>query len=261
MELEYIKMNKGKKLTVIILTKNEESNIRKSICSVLGLANEIMIVDDFSTDNTTKIAKSLGAKIYKRKLLGNFADQRNFGLEAAKGEYVLFLDADECLSAALKKEIRRVLHENVTCSGYLIKRTDVAWGKKMLYGEVGSIKLVRLGTRKAGIWKREVHEVWDINGQPGNLNGEIIHYPHKNLSCFLSSIGNFSSIHAVANNKEGKKSSLLKIMFWPLIKLMYFWVVRKGFADGVRGYIYAVMMSFHSFLSWSLLWQMQKESK
>ena len=168
-----------------MLTKNEEENIRKCLNSVKW-ADEVIILDDYSTDNTREIARKAGAKVLKRKLDNDFAAQRNFGLSKAKHEWVLFVDADEVVSPRLKKEIQAPL--SGALQGYLIKRIDFIWSRKLKHGETGNIKLLRLAKKNAGKWKRSVHETWILRqaqGEIGEMENPIYHYPHKNVSEFL----------------------------------------------------------------------------
>ncbi len=248
-------------LTVVILTKDEEKSISDTLESV-KFADEIIIVDDNSADNTVLIAKKYGAKIYKRSLADDFASQRNYGLEKAKGKWVLFVDADEVVSDSLKKEIIQKTSDPFTQKeGFFVTRKDVLFGKEMRYGEFGKKKILRLALRTQGKWVRRVHEIWRVTGRIGKLKGELIHYPHSSLSGFLDSINYFSSLHALANKEEGKKSSLLKILIYPPSKLIYNLTFRLTILDGLVGFVAAMMMSFHSYLSWSKLWLIQKNNR
>jgi len=246
-------------LSAVILTKNEEKNIADCI-KCLDFCDEIIIVDDNSSDETPKLARELGATIYKRKLRKNFAAQRNYGLEKARGEWILFIDADERVSDKLKNEIMQTINNSsIDYSGFYFKRMDYMWGKKLKHGETGNIRLLRLARRNAGSWQRLVHEVWKIDGRTGEFKNPLVHYPHPTLSEFIKSVDMMSTLHAKANLKEGKKSSLSKILIWPLGHFVYNFIFRLGFLDGLQGFMVALIMSFHSYLAWSKLWFLQRE--
>src|SRR2546430_14337530 len=116
-------------ISAIILTKNEEKNIKACLEGLLW-CDEVIIIDDYSEDKTVAIAKQKGAKVHLHDLNNNFSEQRNLGLEKAKGEWVLFVDADECVSSALAYEImHQVLDQLAGYSAYYINRRDVLWGK------------------------------------------------------------------------------------------------------------------------------------
>ncbi len=244
-------------LTVVILTKNSEKTLEKALLSVVDISGEIIIVDDFSTDKTLKIAKKFKTKIYKKKL-NDFSDQRNFALKKSKSAWILFLDSDEFLSKSLAKEIETKIKNN-KINGYFIKRIDIFLGKEIMYGEAGHTKLLRLGKNNFGKWERTVHETWKIQERTETLKNFLYHNSHENLESFLNSINKFSSLHALANKKEGKKSNIAKIIVWPIAKFVYSYIYCSGFLDGIHGLIYAVMMSIHSFLSWSKLWVIQNK--
>ncbi len=243
-------------ISVIVLTKNEENRIEKCIkCSLFF--DEIVVVDDFSVDKTVKLLKKFRnrkIKIYKRKLNENFAAQRNFGMSKAHGDWIMFIDADEIVSKSLAKEILQST-KNEVFVGFYIKRRDYLLGKELLYGETGKIKLLRLAKRNSGKWRRSVHEFWDIRGETRELEHPILHYSHQELSGFIEDVNRYSTIHASELAKEGKKTSLTKIIIWPIGKFFVNYIVKLGFLDGTMGFIMAVMMSFHSFLAWSKLWQ------
>lgn len=245
-------------LSAIVIAKNEEEDIGDCIKS-LKFCDEVIIIDDFSTDETVKIAKKLKAKVYKRKLANDFSSQRNFGLKKAKGEWVLFLDADEIISDRLSKEILKSV-KNPSFNGYFLKRKDNFKGMFLKYGETGTIRLLRLGRRKSGKWIRKVHEHWEIEGKVGELRNPIIHYPHKIFRDFIKNVNVYSSIHAKENYKEGKNSSILKIIIIPVAKFINNYVYKLGFLDGSFGFVVSATMSFHSFLSWSKLWLIQRKS-
>ncbi len=246
-------------LSAVILTKNENKNIEECI-KCLDFCDEIIVVDDNSFDKTREMAKKLGAKVYKRKLGENFATQRNFGLSKTRGKWVLFLDADERVSGDLRNEIVQITNDPlVNYLGFYLKRTDYVWGKKLKHGETGNTKLLRLARRKAGKWRRRVHEVWEIKGGTRELKNPLLHYPHPTLADFTESVNIMSTLHAQANLEEGKKSSLMKIIFWPVGKFVLNYIIKMGLLDGTQGFMVALVMSFHSYLAWSKLWFLQRK--
>lgn len=241
-------------ISALILTKNEEKNISECI-SGLKFCDEIIVIDDNSSDNTVEIAKRSGAKVFQRNLDRDFAGQRNYALEKASGKWVFFVDADERVSDELRKEIKKEIDSpDNPHVGYFVRRDDYMWGKKLKYGETGGVLLLRLARKSAGKWVRSVHEVWKAVGRTKTLRNPLKHYSHQTLREFISDINFHSDLHAVANYKEGKRSSWVKILFWPRAHGFKNWVLKLGFLDGTEGFVFALIMSFHSFLSWSKLW-------
>lgn len=233
-------------ISVVVLTKNSEKTLKRCLQSV-SFADELIIVDDFSVDKTVDIAKRYKAKIYKRKLNSDFAKQRNFGLSKSSCDWVLFIDSDEVYRGP-RPNLKGVY------DGYYMYREDIFLGKKIKYGEAGGLKTLRLGRRGSGLWKRKVHEYWDIHGEIGLQKARLEHYSHPSVSDFISKINLYAIIHQSENKQEGKESNLLKVVLIPFFKFFHNFIFKKGFLDGVHGFVYAVVMSFHSFLVWSSLW-------
>ncbi len=247
-------------ITAVVLTKNEEKNIGECL-SHLSFCDSILVIDDHSEDATRTIARKKKAHVYTRSLANNFAEQRNFALEKIDSGWVFFVDADEVVSKELANEIVQITSNIIhTFDGIWMKRTDEMWDKKIRHGECGTIKLLRLAKKDAGTWKREVHETWDVKGETYTVKNPLMHYPHKTLAEFIQDTDHMSSLHALANQKEGKRSNLIKIIFWPPFKFISNYIFRLGFLDGTRGFVIALVMSFHSYLAWSKLWLLQKNN-
>jgi glycosyltransferase involved in cell wall biosynthesis len=262
-------------ISAIVLVKNEEERIEKCLKSLLW-CDEIIIVDDYSEDKTLERIKisfskgpaylaspTLGSvhngfamsfknnkiKIFQRNLEGDFSKQRNFGLEKAKGEWVLFVDADEVVTGELKNEIGTKLRNEHGSSGFYIKRRDYFLGKWLKYGEVGRIKLLRLARSDAGRWEGRVHEVWNVKDRTGELVNPLHHFPHKNISSFLQKINYYTDLVVQCWKEEGRKMHFWEVIFYPSGKFIQNYIIRLGLFDGTAGLIMAFMMSFHSFLS------------
>jgi glycosyltransferase involved in cell wall biosynthesis len=249
-------------ISVIILTKNEEKNIERCLESVRW-CDEIIIIDDESTDKTIEIARRFGAIIYCHRLNNNFSSQRNFGLSKAKNDWVLFIDADEVVSDALAYEISSAIQlENQDVnnySGFYLKRSDFIWGKQLKYGETGQIRLLRLAKKDLGKWDGMTHERWKVQGRIGQLMNPILHYPHQSLVEFLKEINLYSDIRARELNAKNINVGFSLIFLYPLGKFLINYLLRRGFMDGIRGLIFAITMSFHSFLVRGKLWLKKAE--
>jgi glycosyltransferase involved in cell wall biosynthesis len=245
-------------ISVIVLTKNEEKNIEACL-NTLKWADEVILIDDHSTDKTQELAKKIGAKIFERDLNNDFAAQRNYGLEKAKGNWVFFVDADERVSPQLRAEIKSVTSDQWSViSGYYLKRKDFLFGKELKHGETAKIKLLRLAKREAGQWKRKVDEVWEIEGEVGTLKNSLIHYSHPSMTQFLESVNFKSTLNARVFYEEGKRTRLVDWLK-PKAKFFQNWILRLGFLDGMEGLTMALMMSFHSFLVRSKLYLLWKQ--
>lgn len=239
-------------LTVAILSHNESDNLAK-LLPTLGFANEVIVVNDNSTDNTKKVVSQNKAKLLNNRLNADFAKQRNFALENSHNDWVMFVDADERLSPELKKYFED-FEPDKNISGYSFRRIDWFYNKQLRFGETGRTMVTRLVNRKLGQFTRPVHETWTSNFPVKKTNLLLYHYPHPSVSEFIKHINYYSTINADYLKKMGKKPSILGMMFVPLFKFIYTYFVLVGFLDGTRGFVYSFMMSFHSFLTRSKLY-------
>lgn len=234
-------------LTAIVLTKNEEKNITRCLES-LAWCSEILVIDDYSLDKTTALAKTLNAKIYQRKLADDFSAQRNYGLKLAKYDWVLFVDADEIISHKLAQEIKSKLDQANGYSGFFIKRRDKFMGKFLKHGETAGVKLLRLANKNMGKFKGKVHEVWEIKGKTTELNNFLIHERNISAEEFLTRINKYSTLRAKELYEKKVKTNIFLILLYPKAKFIQNYILRFGFLDAMRGFIMAFMMSLHSLM-------------
>jgi len=193
----------------------------------------------------------------------DFAAARNDELAKVKTDWVLFIDSDEKITPELKEEIIQGISTN-DYDAYYLKRLDNFLGRQLRHGETGNAKFIRLARRDFGQWVRPVHEIWipvgtnhDSPVKIGMLKNPIMHDSHPTISSFLDKINKYSTIEAEYRFRQGIRSSLWKIWLYPLAKFKWNYIFRLGFLDSVPGAIMAIMMSFHSYLTWTklyLLW-------
>ncbi len=249
------------KITAIILAKNEKDTIGKCIDSVI-FCDEIIVIDDYSTDQTLEIATAKGVKVVRRKSGGDFASQRNFAESIAAGEWILHIDADEIVSEKLKNEILTTINdETIHRDAFYIKRRDWFWGKELKYGEVWSARysgIIRLMKKKSGVWRGVVHETYIVHQKTDKLSTYLDHYPHQSIREFLNEINIYSSIRARELIKSGGNPIILAIFTYPFFKFIYTYFLKLGFLDGAVGFVYSFIMSFHSFLVRSKVYQYKK---
>lgn len=256
-------------ISAVVLTKNEEKNIQKCLLS-LRWCDEVVVIDDLSTDATTekihelterKEVEARNIRIIQNELAEDFAKQRNLGLKETKHEWVLFVDADEEVPVKLADEMMKEIQKNPDIVGWYVKRRDFLFQKELKHGETAKIKLLRLAKKGSGRWRGKVHEIWDIQGRTGELKEELLHHPHPTISDFLKEVNFYSDIVAQSRNREGKKVAAYQIIFYPLGKFISNYFFKLGLLDGSAGFITAMMMSFHSFLVRSKMWQLQNKEQ
>jgi len=252
------------KISLLLCTKNEEENISKNFdwltsCKTI---NEIIVVDDDSTDNTVKLleqleSKDIKVKIFNRGLDGNFSDQRNFGISKSTNDFVLWLDADETPSTKLIGFLNNIdthQYDNVS-----FKRDDVFIGHKLKHGETANLKFVRLFNKKYGKFVGAVHEIWQSNKNITDKNLIINHYSHQTLKSFIQKINFYTDIRAKELFDQKTPVSLIHIILYPIGKFINNYFFKLGFLDSTAGIVMALSMSFHSFLVRAKLWHLYQK--
>ncbi len=242
-------------ITAIVLAKNEEKNITDCL-KRLSWCDEVIVIDDNSTDNTKKLVQENGAIVFAHFLESNFSKQRNFGLSKAKGEWVLFIDADERIEEPLQNEIQQVIgNASQTTNGFFIQRIDYMWDKQLRHGETGNKKFLRLARKNKGEWVGSVHEEWKITGKIEELNSPLLHYPHSSVSEFLKEINFYTDLRAKELYEQRVKVNFFSIILYPKAKFITNYFFKLGFLDGIPGLLVSLFMAFHSFLVRGKLWQ------
>ncbi len=187
--------------------------------------------------------KNIAFITLNKKNIRDFAKERNELLLGAKSNWVFFVDSDETISNNIREEVERVIsNPRNKYNGFYIYRKDYFLGEYS-----GTDKILRLGKRNCGHWERKVHEVWAIKGSIGQLKNPLIHNTADNLHDFVAKINFYSTLHAEENLKEGKKSNIVKIIIFPVLKFIQSMIIGRGF-------VMSMLQSFHSFLSWSKEW-------
>lgn len=244
-------------LSAIVLTKNEEKKIQVCLTS-LQFADEIIVIDDNSDDNTVEIAKKNRARVIQRSLRNNFADQRNVAMQQAQHDWILFIDADEQITQELKKEITNIAGNNTFGEVYNITRTDIFCGKELKWGEVWEARtkgFTRLMRKDSGVWVGAVHETYRTNDRTVTLRYGLKHFPHKSVTDFLKSVNYYSDIRARELLHNEHPFRLIELTIYPVAKFITSYFILLGLLDGARGFIYSFCMSFHSFLVRAKLYQ------
>lgn len=240
-------------LTVGILTYNEEQDLPRALASV-AFANEIIIVDAGSTDKTITLAEQAGAKVIHNGPTKDYAQAHNRVLEEAQSPWVLFVDADEEVSPELAKTIQQAIKQEGEIKGFLISRRDYFLGRLLRYGNTADA-FVRLARKDAGRWQRPIHEVWDIKGKIGALNGYLYHYSHPSIQEFMEKANRYTEIDAQTAYAAGERSGFFSLLIYPLAKFVTVYIGKRGFLDGTHGLIFALLDASYSFLKRAKIWQ------
>ncbi len=241
------------KLSAVIITNGPEIN--PLLLKSLSFADEIIIVID-GPDRKYKIS-NVKCKILFHPLNSDFSAQRNFALEKAAGDWVLFVDDDEYVGTELGREICEAI-QNGHYSGYYLRRQDVVFHQPLLHGETGNIKILRLGKRHAGIFHRPVHETWQINGRVGEILSPLYHIKDHFVSEFTSRMALYGQIDSKILVSEHKPFSWFRLFIYPLAKFKQNYLFKAGFLDGTAGLFQAYLLAVQSLSVRVFQWEQRK---
>jgi glycosyltransferase involved in cell wall biosynthesis len=241
------------KLSVVVITLNEEKNLKRCLDSIKNVADEILVVDSLSTDNTVKIAEECGAKIILQKFLGHI-EQKNFAAQQASNNWVLSLDADECLTPELENSIKEV-KTNPSKSAYRFPRLNNFCGTWIHHSGMYPDAKIRLFNRTKGEWTGEnPHDKWVLsnkNEKDGFLNGDLQHYSVNSISEYVKKIERYTEIASRLRVEKGKTYSILKIMIVPQWKFFMDFIVRLGFLDGYAGWMVCKLNAMETMIKYA----------
>ncbi len=243
-----------------MITLNEARHIGDCLNSVKGLADEIIVVDSGSTDDTVSICQTMGAQVIQADWLG-FGPQKNIALNAAQGEWVFSLDADERLSPELAEEIRGVLRNGTTHNCFSSPRSSQFCGRFMKHSGWWPDRIDRFFRRSAGRFTDDiVHERVVVNGSKGQFSKPIIHIAIEDISQSLQKMNRYSTSGAQMMLEKGKSSSLLSAVlhgWWAFMRTYFF---QLGFLDGKEGFVLAICNAEGTYYRYLKLWLLQRNA-
>jgi glycosyltransferase involved in cell wall biosynthesis len=247
------------KLSVAIITFNEEQNIRRTLESVKW-ADEIVVVDSGSTDRTVEICREYTGQVIHQDWLG-FSGQKNFAIDKTTGDWVLSLDADEPIEPALADEIRVIISSQNALDGYRIPRRTFFLNTEIRHGGWYPDRNLRLFKKgRAHYEERAVHESIKIEAPVGHAKNAILHYVHRDIASYLSSINRYSSLGAAVMAEKGInrfKTSWFNLLFRPAATFLYRYVFRLGFLDGKHGLVLNLFHAYYVFAKYAKAWEMK----
>ena len=236
-------------VSVAIVTKNEARNIKDALESVKDF-DDIVVVDAFSSDNTTEICREYTERVYEHEWQG-YAAQKQTALDHAKNDWVLILDADERVTPELKQEIMDKVAENAL-SGFYIPRKNFFLGKWIRNSGWWPDHTLRLFRKDvSGMEPRAVHEKVNVNGRVGHISAPFEHYTYRTISEYIGKMDNYASLSAEELENRGLISAFISMLFSPMVVFLKMYLVRQGFRDGIHGLVLAVLYSFYTFLKYA----------
>lgn len=244
-------------LTAVIIAKNEEKNIKECIASV-QFADEILVIDDLSTDATLEIARTMGAKVFKRAMNGDYASQYNYALSQAATDWILIIDADERVTPELKDEILAVIADN-TQYGYKISFLTFAMEQPLYHGGWFSHSGLRLFPRNTVRYDGMVHSHMVHELPLRKLKNHFLHYSYANWDRYFAKFNAYTKLAAKENYKRGKKAYFFSdIVLRPCYAFLKMYILRGGWMDGKMGFIMAAYHLFYTMTKYVRLYYMEK---
>jgi glycosyltransferase involved in cell wall biosynthesis len=247
----------AKKLSIYILTFNNERTIERCLYSVQW-ADELVIVDSYSTDGTLEICRRFTDRIYQRKWTGH-QDQYQYAADLTTHPWVMFVDADEEVSPELAQEIREELRtSNGRWDGYIVHRRTYYLGRWIRFGGWYPDYEIRLYDRNRGKWEGGLHAKINVKGRVKSLKNRYYHYTYRDISDQIQTIDKYSQIASDDMFREGKKFSFMHMILNPPARFIKEYVFKRGFLDGIPGLIIIVSTMFYVFIKHAKLWERQK---
>ncbi len=245
------------KLSVVIICLNEEAILEKCL-SAVQWADEIVVLDSFSTDRTVEIARQYTTRVFQNEWQG-YAQQKTLALSHASHSWILSLDADEVVSPELAEEIRSILAREPNLAGYRVPRMTFYLGRFLRHCWYPDFK-VRLFQKALGRWsEHEVHESVLLEGPSGKLEHPLLHYSFPSIQDHLRTIQQYTSLGAASLARSGRSFSLARLLGSPLFMFLQQYVGKRGFLDGIPGLVASVLSAFHEFVKYAKLYELTKE--
>lgn len=241
-------------LSVILIVHNEEVHLDACLASVREIADEIIVLDDGSTDATASIAKRHGALVSIRPF-DDFGRQKQAALELATGTWILSVDADERVTPTLARDIARVIRRDDAADGYWVRRTMVYLGQRLRFGGAGSEWILRLARRdRTRFAPLAVHEHLIVEGRMERLSGALDHLKYHSLREHIDTINRYTELAAARKRDAGRRFSATHVLRipWEMFSRL---ILRLGVLDGRAGIIHAAMAAFYAFVQYAKLWR------
>jgi glycosyltransferase involved in cell wall biosynthesis len=253
-----------RKISVVIITLNEEDRLEDALISCRDIADEIVVVDSFSTDKTCEIAARYGATIYKH-IFNDYGSQKNIALEKATHEWILNLDADERVSGTLKTQIMAFkqkpdLIEN-GADGYRINRKTFYLGRWIKHSGWYPDAKLRLFRKCKSKWRGRIHEALDLEGKTERMSGDILHFTYRDITDHIRRLNTYSRFQARDIVDKKKKLLYLRAFLLPPVTFMRFYIWKLGILDSFPGLVIALVSSWATAMKYLKAIELKKHTR
>lgn len=250
-------------LSAVIMTKDCEGLVEGTLRSVAGWADEIVVLDGFSADQTVEICRRYTTKVYQNRWDGyRFSTERNLGTSYATKDWCLHIDPDERATPEFKAAVTRMLETGTPHAAFEFRKKNFFLGRWMRHGGWYHYSL-HLFRRGKGVYEGVIHESLKVDGSVGKLEAPIEHYPFVSLSQFIRRHNGYSTREAQARlegGAPGGKEIAFNIRRKPLKRFVKFYLRKKGFLDGVHGLVFSALFAWVHFINWAKLWELNENT-
>jgi glycosyltransferase involved in cell wall biosynthesis len=250
------------RLSVLVLTHNEERHIRHCLASARPFADELLVLDSGSTDRTVALARKGGARVEVRRF-ENFPFQRNAAIEMASGDWILFVDADERVTPAGGREIRSSIERYPSLAGFWVPRRNIIFGKEIRYAGWSPDYQPRVLHKGRARFDpaREVHELVLWDGETMRLTEPLIHYNYETLDQFHGKQLKYTRYEAQIWYNQGRRARLRGFVGQPVREFFRRYVALEGWRDGGHGLVLSMLMAYYAFVRQQLLVQIERQDR
>lgn len=247
------------RISVSIITFNEEDRIRKAIDSVREIADEIVVVDSLSTDRTREIAEEMGAVVITKEFV-DYGSQKNFAIDKTSNEWVLNIDADERLSDDLIKSVKDFKNSAPEHSGYYINRKTEYLGRWIRHCGWYPDRKLRLFKKSCSSWEGRIHERLELKGSSGRLSGDLLHHTYRNISDHIARLNRYTQFQAEDIVKKGKKLLWARMIFMPNISFIRYYIWKLGILEGYPGFLISLIASWATGMKYMKALEIKRKS-
>lgn len=245
------------RLSATIITLNEAANIT-SCLDALSWADEVLVVDSGSTDGTADLARAKGARVIVREWPGSYAAQKNFAAGETAHDWILSVDADERVTPELASEIQTMLQTDPPVGGYRIPRLTWHLGRWIRRTDWYPDYQLRLYDRRRAHWPpRLVHESVRADGPIGYLTNDLQHYAYRDIAHHHQAMDRYTTLAARQMHEQGRRAGVLDVVIHPPAAFLRNYLLKRGFMDGLPGFIISAMNAYYVFLKFAKLWELQ----
>jgi glycosyltransferase involved in cell wall biosynthesis len=247
-------------LSVYMITLNNGKTIEKALESAAGWADEVVVVDSLSTDGSLEIMGRYTDHVFQFDN-NNFREKYQYAQDRCRNPWVLFIDADEWLTADIKKEIEQVITSDTVYNGFVVSRRNIYLGREIKYGGWYPDEEIRLYRKEKGYWKGDLHAKIYIEGKMGRLKNHYMHTPYLNIADQIKTVDRYSATYARDLHSAGRSFHMVNLLFRPVYRFFRDYIMKRGFLDGLPGLIIVFSTMYYVFMKHAKLWEIEQEER